>query len=78
MAIDNQSFRVTRDSGSLYLWDPGSGPAGDVVGYTLMESNTDIATELTNLIETQRAYSSNAKIVQPVDEMLQETTNLKR
>lgn len=78
MAIDNQSFRVTRDSGSLYLWDPGSGPAGDVVGYTLMESNTDIATELTNLIETQRAYSSNAKIVQTVDEMLQETTNLKR
>ncbi|MEM9600543.1 MAG: flagellar basal body rod C-terminal domain-containing protein, partial [Pseudomonadota bacterium] len=51
---------------------------GDLVGYALMESNTDIATELTNLIETQRAYSSNAKIVQTVDEMLQETTNLKR
>jgi flagellar hook protein FlgE len=43
-----------------------------------MESNTDIAAELTNLIETQRAYSSNATIVQTVDEMLQETTNLKR
>jgi flagellar hook protein FlgE len=43
-----------------------------------MESNTDIAAELTSLIETQRAYSSNAKIVQTVDEMLQETTNLKR
>lgn len=77
-AIDNQAYQVTRESGGMYLWDAGSGPAGDVVGYSLMESNTDIATELTNLIETQRAYSSNAKIVQTVDEMLQETTNLKR
>ncbi len=32
----------------------------------------------TQLIRTQRAYSSNAKIVQTVDEMLQETTNIKR
>lgn len=77
-AAGNQSFRVTRDSGDIYLWDAGDGPAGDIVGFSLMESNTDIAAELTSLIETQRAYSSNAKIVQTVDEMLQETTNLKR
>ena len=56
----------------------GCGPVGEVAGYSLMESTTDIAAELTDLIETQRAYSSNAKIVQTVDEMLQETTNLKR
>ncbi|MGB3456887.1 MAG: flagellar hook-basal body complex protein [Litorimonas sp.] len=77
-AADNQSFQITRESGGFYLWDAGTGPAGGVAGYALMESNTDIAAELTNLIETQRAYSSNAKIVQTVDEMLQETTNLKR
>ncbi|WP_298915603.1 flagellar hook protein FlgE [uncultured Algimonas sp.] len=74
----NQAYSVSRDSGDFYLWDAGEGSSGSVVGYTLMESNTDIAAELTNLIETQRAYSSNAKIVQTVDEMLQETTNLKR
>ncbi len=62
----------------MYLWDAGAGPVGGVAGYSLMESTTDIAAELTDLIETQRAYSSNAKIVQTVDEMLQETTNLKR
>ena len=39
---------------------------------------TDVAAELTNLIQTQRAYSSNAKVIQTVDEMLQETTNIKR
>ena len=77
-ALSNQAFTVSQDSGDIYFWDSGSGPVGSVTSYTLMESNTDVATELTNLIETQRAYSSNAKIVQTVDEMLQETTNLKR
>lgn len=77
-AVDNQSFTLSQDSGDVYFWDAGTGPTGDYVGYALMESSTDIATELTNLIETQRAYSSNAKIIQTVDEMLQETTNLKR
>ena len=77
-AANNQAYRVSADSGDLYFWDAGSGPVGDYAGYALMESTTDIAQELTQLIETQRAYSSNAKIIQTVDEMLQETTNLKR
>jgi flagellar hook protein FlgE len=77
-ALDGQAFRVSAESGNLYLWDAGTGPVGSIEGYALMESTTDIAAELTDLIETQRAYSSSAKIVQTVDEMLQETTNLKR
>ncbi len=77
-AVSNQAYTVSQESGDIYLWDAGSGPVGGYSGYSLMESNTDIASELTSLIETQRAYSSNAKIIQTVDEMLQETTNLKR
>ena len=69
---------VSAASGSLYLWEPGDGPTGTVEGFALELSTTDIATELTDMIRTQRAYSSNAKIIQTVDEMLQETTNLKR
>ena len=48
------------------------------MGFALEESATDVAGELTQLIQTQRAYSSNAKVIQTVDEMLQETTNIKR
>ncbi|MDB2438729.1 flagellar hook-basal body complex protein [Hellea sp.] len=77
-ARNNQAYSVSQDSGDLYLWDAGTGSVGSYAGYALMESGTDIAAELTSLIETQRAYSSNAKIIQTVDEMLQETTNLKR
>lgn len=77
-AADNQAFRVSQESGDFYLWDAGDGPAGQTVGFALMESTTDIGTEMTDLIKTQRAYSSSARIIQIVDEMLQETTNIIR
>ena len=78
IALDSQTYMPSDESGAIYLWDAGDGPTGDVVGYAREESTTDVATELTNMIQTQRAYSSSAKIIQTVDEMLQETTNIKR
>jgi len=75
---DNQAFSVSPDSGPFYLWDAGEGPTGPTIGYAREESTTDLAAELTQLIQTQRAYSSNAKVITTVDEMLQETTNIKR
>lgn len=78
IALDNQTFKISPDSGAFYLWDAGDGPTGAVTGYAREGSTTDVAAELTDLIQTQRAYSSNAKIITTVDEMLQETTNIKR
>ena len=77
-SMDSQTYMPSNESGAFYLWDAGDGPTGDVMGYSREESKTDVATELTNMIQTQRAYSSSAKIIQTVDEMLQETTNIKR
>ncbi len=77
-SLDNQTYEISDESGSFYLWDAGDGATGDIVSYALEESTVDVANELTNLITTQRAYSSNAKVIQTVDEMLQETTNIKR
>ena len=77
-ALSNQAYTFSAESGSLYLWDAGTGPAGEILGYSREESTADVAGELTSLIKTQRAYSSNAKVIQTVDEMLQETTNIKR
>ncbi|AUM75012.1 flagellar hook protein FlgE [Paracoccus jeotgali] len=77
-SLNNQTYQVSPESGSFFLWDAGDGPTGAVVGYAREGSTTDVAAELTDLIQTQRAYSSNAKVIQTVDEMLQETTNIKR
>ncbi|MGB0900391.1 flagellar hook protein FlgE [Halocynthiibacter sp.] len=78
IAMNNQAYQVSPNSGSFFLWDAGDGPTGAVSGYAREGSTTDVAGELTALIQTQRAYSSNAKVIQTVDEMLQETTNIKR
>ncbi|MEM7508417.1 MAG: flagellar hook-basal body complex protein [Pseudomonadota bacterium] len=77
-ALDNQAFSPSAESGSLFLWDAGDGPTGEMINFALEQSTAEIAQELTSLIETQRAYSSNATVIQTVDEMLQETTNIKR
>lgn len=78
IALDSQTYAPSRDSGTFFLWNAGEGPTGDVVSFAREESTTDVASELTAMIQTQRAYSSSAKVIQTVDEMLQETTNIKR
>lgn len=77
-SLDGPAYAISSKSGGIYFYDAGTGPVGRMVASALEESTTDVAEELTQLIKTQRAYSSNAKIIQTVDEMLQETTNLKR
>lgn len=77
-SVDNQAYQISGASGGFFLWNAGEGPTGSIRGYARQESATDVASELTQLIQTQRAYSSNAKVIQTVDEMLQETTNIKR
>ncbi len=74
----NSAFEVSQSSGDIFFYDAGTGPVGTTVGFSLAESTTDIAEELTDLIQTQRAYSSNARIVQTIDEILEETTNIIR
>ncbi len=78
VALDFQTYRPSPESGSYFLWDAGDGPTGDIVAFAREESTTDVAGELTEMIQTQRAYTSNAKVIQTVDEMLQETANIKR
>ena len=77
-ARDSQTFALTPQSGNVFLHDASTGPVGSLESGALQESSVDIARELTDLIRTQRAYSSNATVIQTADEMLQETTNIKR
>lgn len=78
VAQDGNTFTLGADTGTLTLGAGKQGNAGSVVGSALEQSNVDIATELVSLIETQRAYSSNATLVRTTDELVEETTRLKR
>jgi flagellar hook protein FlgE len=57
---------------------PGTGGRGQIMGGAVEFSTVDIAREFTNLIVLQRGYQANARVVTAVDEISQETINLKR
>jgi flagellar hook protein FlgE len=78
LTTDGNTFLLSRASGALRLSEAGTGSAGSLTSGALESSNVEVAQELTDLIQTQRAYSSNAKIVTTVDEMLEETMRIKR
>jgi flagellar hook protein FlgE len=76
--VRGDAYELSRQAGVVRLLTAGEGSAGTTSGGALEASNVDIGTELTNLIETQRAYSSNASVVRTADQMLEEATSLKR
>jgi flagellar hook protein FlgE len=63
-------------NGSAYAATPDSGPpiygaTGTIVGSSLEASNVDIATQFSQLIVAQQAYSANARVMQTADQMIQ-------
>jgi flagellar hook protein FlgE len=74
----SQLFMQTRDSGEAAMGTAGSGGRAAVSSGTLEMSNVDLAEEFVGLIQHQRAYSANSKVITTADEMLQELMNLKR
>lgn len=76
--LDGQAFLRTIDSGEPRIVEAGEDGAGLISISTVERSNVDIATEFSKLILAQRAYSANTKIVSAIDELLQETLNLRR
>jgi flagellar hook protein FlgE len=73
---NGQSFTATPGSGSPLAEAASSNGAGNLVVGSVEGSNVDIATEFTNLIVAQQAYSSNAKVVTTANSMLQATLQM--
>ena len=78
IAVGNNNFQLGARSAEPAVGTPGSGGRGSIIGGAIENSNVDIAREFTNLIILQRGYQANAKTVTTVDELSQDTINLKR
>jgi len=75
--MSGDAYTATRQSGAANINLASTGSAGGIASQTLEASTVDLATEFTNLITTQRAYSASARIVTTADQMLQELEQLK-
>ncbi|MDF1817299.1 MAG: flagellar basal-body rod protein FlgG [Immundisolibacteraceae bacterium] len=62
-------------SGTPTVGTPGEDGLGSLLQGALEASNVNVAEELVNMIETQRAFESNSKAISTVDEMLRFLNN---
>lgn len=85
-----KDLKITHVNGSLankenaddfaYNAKAAIGSAGSTTLYTggLEGSNVDLATEISEMITTQRGYQANTRIITVTDSMLEELVNMKR
>lgn len=78
IAVGNNNFQLSARSALPAVGVPGTGGRGSIIGGAVEYSTVDIAREFTNLIVLQRGYQANSKVVTAVDELSQDTINLKR
>lgn len=78
IAMGNNNYQPSAASALPAVGVPGTGGRGSIIGAAIESSTVDIAKEFTNLIVYQRGYQANSRVVIAVDELSQETINLKR
>jgi flagellar hook protein FlgE len=78
---------LQRTAGSNWIESAASGKAEDgtpgegfglTISGTLEMSNVELASEFTNMIDAQRGFEANSRVISTADEMLQNLVNLKR
>jgi flagellar basal-body rod protein FlgG len=69
-------YAETVASGTAAVNTPGTNGAGVLTQQYVETSNVNVAEELVNMIQTQRAYEMNSKSITTSDQMLQSLTQL--
>lgn len=80
---ENNLFVPSANSGEPQIGEPGNTTAGDLVlgtihSKSLEKSNVDLAASMTDLIQVQRAYQMNARLVSDGDKMWGMANTLRR
>lgn len=71
-------YSETMQSGQPLLGKAGGGGLGTILGSALELSNVDLAGQFVKMIQNQRGYQANARVITTVDDMMAEAVNLKR
>ncbi len=74
--VGDSYFRTTANTGSRVLGAGQVAGAGQVIGGALEASNVDTAEEFVHLIQAQRGFQANARVITVQDELLAEVVNV--
>jgi flagellar basal-body rod protein FlgG len=76
-AMGGNMFRPTEASGTANTFIPGTEGIGTMRQGYIESSAVDVVREISNLIEAQRGYELNSKVITAADEMLAATTRIR-
>jgi flagellar hook protein FlgE len=76
--VGGSRFRNNANSGAPKYANPGTPGSSYLDPGALEMSNVDLAKEFTDMIETQRGFQANSRIITTSDSLLEELVNLKR
>lgn len=76
-SIGNNFFLETPASGAASTSTPASAGYGTILQGFLETSNVNVVEEITNLINAQRAYEMNSKVIQASDEMMAQMNQIR-
>ena len=76
-ALGGNLFAETEASGAAVVSTPGEDGLGTVRQGYLESSSVDAVREITELIEAQRGYEMNAKVISAADQMMGATTQIR-
>ena len=76
-SINGNAFQANQNSGTVRVGNAGTGGLGSIASSSLENSTVDLATELTNMIQAQSAYTANSKVFQTGSNLLDILNNLK-
>jgi flagellar hook protein FlgE len=71
-------WSATSASGTVQVGQPGIGNYGQTISGELEQSNVDMGTEFTNMIEAERGYQANASTITTADQMMQTAVQMKQ
>lgn len=76
-ALGENMLQESNASGAPLVGNPGDDGYGTLQQGALESSNVNVVEEITALIQAQRAYEMNSKVIQTGDQMMQAMTDLR-
>jgi len=76
--LNGTVFQANSETGEQFYGRAGEGVFGMLQAGVVEESNADMGSELTDMIEAQRSYTANSKVFQTGSELMDVIVNLKR
>lgn len=76
--VGDSYYQIRNNTGEVHAYVAGEGTTGRLLSSGLEMSTTNLATEISNMIITQRGFQANSKMITVSDEMLSDLISMKR